>query len=858
MAERPLLMLPTPGEAPRDRQPGGGGNIRFPARSKQVERLAPEFKALSEALDKRRASLQISDPGVVPEEVAVLDLRGTVDDFLKATRRVTGLEWLAELDADDVDADDDFYATTEKGKRNPDAPVPRRLFLVFVNHEALTQLISLFRRFEKDEKMPSGSAPWRHVFKQLKAVRTWNATDRLHESGLVEALEDEEAIDGQMVSCELDLWFRNNLEKRTEAEARVRTLVHDRGGTAAQSCVIPEIHYHALPVRLPTATVRQLVHASAGDIELADCHHLQYVRAAGQMSVSVADAYPERSRPSRPPTDTRPRAKPAVALFDGLPLAQHERIRDYLFVDDPDDYASAYSPDRCRHGTAMASLVVHGDLGAPGPPVSRRVYHRPILRPDPGDINGRAECIRSETPAPDLVWRAVRRMLVGEGTQPPSAPSVAVVGLALGLRNRPFARTLSPLARLLDWLSWKHKVLFIVSAGNHTALPGPAPRSWTGSVQKFENERHTYLQSLAAATAQRRLLSPAESVNALTVGAEHTDESSDIPPPSWHLVGISSELPSPISAHGLGFRRSVKPDLLLPGGRIAIKETFPGSQARMAYDGSLAPGQRVAAPSRQPGVLDAAVHTRGTSGATALAVRSAAFLHDLLDDLRLEPDGHIVDAVPPSIWIKTLLAHAADWGKAKAVLRDVLEGTSHQDKWRDFIGRMIGYGAADVDRASHCTSHRVVALGGGLLEHGKAHNHRFPLPSVAASGGHWKKLTITLSWMTPVNPMHQNWRRAKLWFDTKTLKIGKRQADWRTVRRGTVQHEVFEGEGAIAPSNHVLELHVNCSKDAGTLEASVPYALAVTLEMAERIGVDIYAQVREKLEAMRVPVPATN
>ena len=106
--------------------------------------------------------------------------------------------------------------------------------------------------------------------------------------------------------------------------------------------------------------------------------------------------------------------------------------------------------------------------------------------------------------------------------------------------------------------------------------------------------------------------------------------------------------------------------------------------------------------------------------------------------------------------------------------------------------------------------------------------------------------------------MHQNWRRAKLWFDTKTLKIGKRQADWRTVRRGTVQHEVFEGEGAIAPSNHVLEIHVNCSKDAGTLEASVPYALAVTLEMAEKLGVDIYAQVRKKLEALRVPVPATN
>lgn len=857
MAERPLLMLPIPGDRPRDEQPGGGGNIRFPTKSKQVQRLTPEFKALHDALDKRRASLQISDPGVVPEEVAVLDLRGTVDDFLTATKRVPGLEWLAEVHADDVDADDDFFPVTEEGNRRPGAPVPRRLFMVFLNHEALTQLIRLFRRFEKDEEMPSGTMPWKHVFAQLKTVRTWNATDRLYESGLVEALAEVEGRDGQVVSCELDLWFRNDAEKRTEAEERVHSLVRHLGGETTKSSVIREIRYHALSVQLPVTTIRRLVPRYSRNMDLADCQDLQYFRAAGQMSVSVADADTRVALSSLPPR-IKPRQDPAVALFDGFPLTRHVRIRDYLIVDDPDDYERVCISDRRRHGTAMASLVIHGDLGAPGTPVSRRVYHRPILQPDPGDISGRAECVPSGTPVPDLVWRAVHRMLVGDGTQPPSAPSVAVVGLALGLRNRPFARTLSPLARLLDWLSWKHKVLFIVSAGNHAALPGPAPPSWTGPLKKFENEGRAHLQSLAAATAQRRLLSPAESVNSLTVGAEHADESSDIPPRGWHIFGVSSGLPSPISAHGLGFRRSVKPDFLLPGGRIAIKETLPGSPARMTYDRSLAPGQRVAAPSTQPGDLDAAVHTRGTSGATALAVRSAAFLHDLLDDLRLEPGGHIIGAVPPSIWIKTLLAHAADWGKATAVFRDVLAGTTHQDKWRNFVCRMIGYGAANVDRVRHCASHRVVALGGGELEHGKSHNHRFPLPSVAASGGYWKKVTVTLSWMTPVNPMHQNWRRAKLWFDTKTLKIGRTQADWRMVRRGTVQHEVFEGDGAIAPSNGVLEIHVNCSRDAGTLEASVPYALAVTLEMAEKPGVDIYAQVRAKLEAMRVPVPATN
>ena len=47
------------------------------------------------------------------------------------------------------------------------------------------------------------------------------------------------------------------------------------------------------------------------------------------------------------------------------------------------------------------------------------------------------------------------------------APAVRVINLSLGNRFQPFDRELSPLARLLDWLAWKYKVLFVVSAGNH-------------------------------------------------------------------------------------------------------------------------------------------------------------------------------------------------------------------------------------------------------------------------------------------------------------------------------------------------------------------------------------------------------
>jgi hypothetical protein len=46
-----------------------------------------------------------------------------------------------------------------------------------------------------------------------------------------------------------------------------------------------------------------------------------------------------------------------------------------------------------------------------------------------------------------------------------------------------------------------------------------------------------------------------------------------------------------------------------------------------------------------------------------------------------------------------------------------------------------------------------------------------------------------------------------------------------------------------------LEILVSCRADAGALEDPVPYAVAVTLEVAEEIGVPIYDEVRARVQA---------
>src|SRR5262245_5491219 len=106
MDGRPLLVFPSPKEAGRAQRPSGPGGPNVPGRARQIERLGPRFQALQDAFDARRARIQSMPEGTVPEMVLVIELSAPVDTFRSALRNA-GLEWLDELELDDVEPDDD-------------------------------------------------------------------------------------------------------------------------------------------------------------------------------------------------------------------------------------------------------------------------------------------------------------------------------------------------------------------------------------------------------------------------------------------------------------------------------------------------------------------------------------------------------------------------------------------------------------------------------------------------------------------------------------------------------------------------------------------------------------------------------
>lgn len=581
-----------------------------------------------------------------------------------------------------------------------------------------------------------------------------------------------------------------------------------------------------------------------------------FFRAVGQCKVSPLEGEPEEQKESysiESDSMEKPTGDPVVALLDGMPLTNHQLLDGRLRIDDPDDWASAYQTNEFNHGTAMASLIVHGELDEKERPLSRLVYVRPVMKPNPSNsCSQREESIPQDVLLVDLIYRAVKRIFEGEGEdQPATAPSVKVINLSLGDTSRPFNRFLSPWTRLIDWISWKYKVLVCVSAGNQIQ-----PIELGISSSDFEtfsdDEKETeILKAVSADVRNRRILSPAESINCITVGAAHCDGSS--PGGFGMLVELlhSNDMPSLISGLGLGFRRSIKPDILMPGGRQLFNSLY-GSNAKFTpAHPARSPGQKVAAPGKRPGDLSFVHHTRGTSNANALASRGAAHCFEALDEIQKnEPDRIPEDCIAPLL--KAMVVHGAFWGETYNVLEKTLKTFSNGSFFKDIASRHLGYGIADINRVKQCTEERATLLGFGQLRHGEAHEFTLPLPPSLSGTTEWRRLVITLGWLSSLNQNHGKYRRAALWFDPpkEELSIDRKYAGWRTVRRGTVQHEVLDGKRAsVFSDGDSIVIKVNCKEDAGKLEDVVPYGLLVTLEVAEGIDIPIYQEIRDSIVA---------
>ncbi len=789
----------------------------------------------------QRISVQTDVSGIEPEMILVFETRGLIQDFFKAVRKIPELEWLGEMEKN-FDPDDFFYY------ENSDKQLRGKVYFVLTNYRALQKILTLWSRYKYGHKFDHGTNKWRDLFALLYEIRTWNVLDRVGETGILKDWTYRIENDEELIPFEIELWYRKSATLRTFARDKILVLLEQFDGEILSESVIDSIAYHGILARAPIQIFNELTENT--DIGFFKATDIMFLRPVGQCSLKLPEEI-EVQETEIPSTTDDDLLAPVVALLDGLPMQNHRLLAARLEIDDPDNFSQDYIATARLHGTAMSSVVIYGDLNENNEPIKSRVYVRPIMK-NTQTFKGNAEQIPEDVLIVDLIHRAVHRMFEKEGDLDALAPTIKVINLSMGDPFRIFDNAMSSWAKLLDWLSYKYNVLFIVSAGNcsddldFSAFQGSF-NTLVGNATQLKNE---VIKTIFNNNRHRKIIAPAESINAITVGAsDHDSLDFQVPNERVLLTDTSLHL-SPSSRMGLGHNRSIKPEVIVPGGRVLFRQVA-GQPILTMIESFREPGIKVAAPSAN-GSLSGTLYSRGTSNAAGKLSYWAAKLYENYLDSGLSQT--IPEAWYPLI-AKSLLIHSASWNET--VAQQIIDAISLQNgNNKDLITRFLGYGNINADRIFECTDKRVTLIGYGSLKAENAHLFKLPIPAAISGSTLWRSLTVTLAWFSPVNSLNQTYRQAKLWFDfpnkahENILNISRKYYDNDTVNRGTVQHEIFSGSRAAAfVEGTELPIRVNCKEDAPTLpqNQNIKYVLSVTLEVAPELQTDIYNDVKIRI-----------
>jgi hypothetical protein len=835
--ERPLLRLSNPASV--GRRPGGRPPIprKFTPSEQARNAAGRKLEHLSNQLVANTTALQLrSDPNALaPERLLVFELTGSVYKFEEAVRLVPGLEFLGveDLDPDEVD-------------QNP------TLYLMVPSEGALRNLVTLWRDWRRNGSVPSRFSSWKALLSQLRDIRPWGPQDRIAIED-VDVLSAEAELGRATIRVEIELVFRQDGEL---AERTARQDIQASGGTIVSRARVAGAGYHAILADLTTQAVREAL--SRNPNSLAGSEAILQIRPQ-----SVFHPVPYDEERGSLPSDafTIPSGEPIAGIFDAVPLSQHPRLSNALSLDDPFDLEPLAVGPR-RHGTAMASAVVHGDLNSPWTrPLDRPVYFVNMLF-DAAD-GSNVERFPDRLPA-DLFQQALVHMREGAS---PAAPHVLIINASLGDANKPFSGRMSGWARVVDYLASRYGVLFVISAGNHMG----AYETQNMTAMQFEDlpgeqKMRVALQASASQIALRRILAPAEAMNAVTVGALHADHHvhPHALPSSTFDVWADSGLCTVSSGLGPGYAGATKPEILAPGGRHHVRLMPHGEHHRLqplTVNAGAFGGIGVAAPPTEtslgPNVVARSV---GTSVAAALATGVAARAHEALEAAYLD----FVDlpSAQRAVLLKALLVHGAKWTEARDLLIEVLGPADSRQHYRqkDNVRRYIGFGAYDPDRIIDCAADRATLWAVGQLAADKGKRFRIPWPSVMSGQARPHGVFATLAWFSPPKPGAVAYRGARMKIlepeklGAAGIKAGGTQPDPKQAHKGTVVHRRWDGSKAAAIAGDGF-FEIDIQREADSLPDDVHFALVVTLEMAGEV--EVYTQILNRVAlkpAVGVPI----
>ena len=170
---------------------------------------------------------------------------------------------------------------------------------------------------------------------------------------------------------------------------------------------------------------------------------------------------------------------------------------------------------------------------------------------------------------------------------------------------------------------------------------------------------------------------------------------------------------------------------------------------------------------------------------------------------------------------------------------------------------LLGYGRINPERSRGAVN-RAVVIAGNSIGMDERHSYDLPLPPSIRSKAEWHRVSITLAYWAPVTHGLKRYRASKVFFTTSNAKtisklVGGDRIDayYRAVVRGSLQHEVIEGDKSMGFfGDTTFPIHVECMKDGqnnGGQTSRIRYALVASIETAAETSTTVHDEVRSGL-----------
>lgn len=267
--------------------------------------------------------------------------------------------------------------------------------------------------------------------------------------------------------------------------------------------------------------------------------------------------------------------------------------------------------------------------------------------------------------------------------------STKIWNMSLGIENKPCDGTMSDLGIFLDYIQDKYHVQIFVSSGNINTLP---LRNWPPQSGIGEHDR---------------LISPADSVRAVTVGSVALFDSDD------SIVNYNE--PSPFSRRGPGANYVVKPDIVDYGGNLSTSYIIDGLGVKgMDPYGNIIEGN-------------------GTSYSTPRSLQKYASIYEEMVD-------------PDLLLAKAMLIHSA-----RMKSRELLDERPDNIKYYGF-----GIPSENIQDILQCSEDNVTLVFKQKISQGShLEMYDFPYPkSLIKNNKYIGEIGMTLAYLPPLDPKY--------------------------------------------------------------------------------------------------------